>query len=138
MPIAGYLILQCFYRHLNTLLNPWSILSSFGLRLTFVQLPSNLAFDFVGYLIDYLGCPPLSISSGLVINFQDYLTVRLTPDLKILDLVLPALHFVFQYFNQPPDLAFWTFTCGSYPSSHTVACVLHHQPFGLLMLPGFP
>jgi hypothetical protein len=83
LPVAGYLILQCLHQHLNTLFNSCSISSSFGLRLTFVQLPSNLAFDFVRYLIDYLGCPPSSISPGLVIDFQDYLTARLAPCLKI-------------------------------------------------------
>jgi hypothetical protein len=49
-----------------------------------------------------------------------------------------SLGFVFQYFNQPLDLAFWTFTYGSYPFSHIVSYVLRHQPFGPLALPGFP
>jgi hypothetical protein len=83
--------------------------------------------------------------------FRNYLKTQLTLYLKILNSVLlhptllpfelwrmNALNFVFQYFNQPKDLAFWTLTCGSYPFSHILSHVLRYQPFELLALPGFP
>jgi hypothetical protein len=82
---------------------------------------------------------PLPISASLVIDSQVSLQVRLLHLAFRSFSTLPgfSLDIAIQYFNQPPDLAFWTFTCGSYPSSHIFSYVLRHQPFGFLALPGF-
>jgi hypothetical protein len=117
-------------------------------------LPSSFTFASFG--------GPSSISSVLVIDFQELSQNSAPPSLlramadkllclKILDSVLlhppllpfelrqiNALNFVFQYFNQPKDSAFWTLTYGFYLFSHMLSHVLHYQPFGSIMLPGFP
>jgi len=141
---VSYLCFRNLQWHLNPLFNPCSISSSFGLRLAFVQLPFNLACDFVKYLIDYLPPSLLQVSADLhqslqilLSIFRNYLKTWLTPYPEILDSIPLTFHFVFQYFNQPKDLAFWTLTCGSYLFSHMLSHILHYQPFGLLVLPGF-